>query len=313
MPGTAVLFPGQGAQVLGMGRDAYHRSPAARRVFDLADSLLPFSLSDVVFGGPEERLIETDVSQPAILVTSMALVEAAREAGWKAHAGACAGLSLGEYSALAFSGALALEDAVCLVHRRGVLMREAGRANPGGMLSVIGLADAALDAVLAAAGAAGVICKANLNCPGQVVLSGQAPALEAAAKLASEKGAMKVVMLKVDGAFHSPLMAPAAEGLARALEGIEIRRPSMPIVANASAGLTDDPAAIRRLLVEQLTSPVLWERSMRLLLERGFISFVEIGPGRVLAGLMKRIERKVSMTSVSDMDGVAALAVPAEK
>ena len=174
-------------------------------------------------------------------------------------------------------------------------MREAGSANPGGMLSVIGLDEAALAAVIDEAGRDGLICKANLNCPGQVVLSGQVPALETAARLASEKGAMKVVMLKVDGAFHSPLMGAAAEGLAQALDAVEIHRPSMPVVANATAGFTDDPSAIRGLLVEQLTKPVLWEKSMRLLLAGGFGAFVEIGPGRVLAGLMKRIERKASM------------------
>ena len=311
MPKTGVLFPGQGAQAVGMGRDVYEKSAAARAVFDLADSVLPFKLSDVVFSGPEDRLTETDVSQPAILVASIAVAEAAREAGWKTDSAATAGLSLGEYSALAFSGALQLDDAIRLVHKRGGYMREAGRKRPGGMLSVIGLDGGALEDVIRGASGAGIIRAANLNCPGQVVLSGEMAALQAAERLAAERGAMKTVFLKVDGAFHSPLMQEAAERLAAELASVAIRRPSMPFVANVTGEFADDPEEIRRLLAAQVTSSVLWEKSMRTLLAAGAAKFVEIGPGRVLTGLMKRIDRRAPIDAVGDYGAAAALGAAA--
>jgi len=304
---TAILFPGQGAQSIGMGRDVYEKSTAGKAVFDLADKVLPFKLTEVIFGGPEEKLTETDISQPAILTTSMALIAAAREAGWKGEAAATAGLSLGEYSALVFAGALELEDAIVLVHKRGTYMREAGRRNPGSMLSVIGLDDAAVTAVIESASATGIIRAANLNCPGQVVLSGMVKALEAAEKLSLERGAMKTVMLKVDGAFHSPLMQDAADRLANDLASVSIKPPVTPFVANVTADLVKDPEDIRRLLVEQVTSPVLWEKSMRRMLASGIADFAEVGPGRVLTGLAKRIDRKAAMKSISDMASLPQL------
>jgi len=308
MPETAVVFPGQGAQAVGMGRDVYEKSRAGRAVFQLADRALSFSLSEIVFSGPEAKLAETDIAQPAILVTSIALVEAAREAGWNAQTAAAAGLSLGEYTALVFAGCLALEDAIMLVHRRGTYMREAGRKNPGGMLSVIGLDETVIAGIVKTASAQGVICAANLNCPGQVVLSGQKPALEAAEKLASERGAMKTVFLNVDGAFHSPLMQEAADALARDLASVKIAAPRLPFVPNVTGEVTGDPETIRRLLAAQVTSSVLWEKSVRTIAALGVTGFTEIGPGRVLTGLARRIDRRIAAGAVGDMEQAAALA-----
>lgn len=307
MAARAILFPGQGAQVVGMGRDVYEHSAAGKAVFDLADRVLPFRLTDIVFNGPEEKLTETNISQPAILTTSLAVIAALREMGWDGAASAAAGLSLGEYSALVFAGALEAEDAIVLVHKRGTYMREAGLHNPGAMLAVVGLDEAAVKAVLEEAAPAGVICAANLLCPGQVVLSGSVGAVEAADKAAQSRGAMKTVMLKVDGAFHSPLMQEAADRLAADLASVRIKSPSLPVVANVTADFVTAPEDIRRLLVEQVTSSVLWEKSIARLFAAGVSAFAEVGPGRVLTGLMKRIDRKAPMVSVSDMASAAEL------
>lgn len=304
---TAVLFPGQGAQIVGMGREVFERSKAGRAVFELADRLLGFSLSDMIFSGPEEKLTETQISQPAILVTSIAVIEAAREAGWQPSVAATAGLSLGEYSALVFAGAVTLADAIALVHKRGTYMREAGRAHPGGMLSVIGLDENAVAEIVSEAAGSGVICAANLLCPGQTVLSGELPALQAAEKLAAAKGAMKTIFLKVDGAFHSPLMAEAAERLAADLARVTISRPALPFVANVTGGFVDDPDAIRSHLAAQVTSSVLWEKSMRAIIARPASSAIEVGPGRVLSGLARRIERRFPCESVSDFEQAVKL------
>ena len=306
----AVLFPGQGAHSVGMGRDVYLHSPSARSIFDRADEVLGFKLSEIVFDGPEEKLKETDVQQPAILTTSIAVVEAARELGWDGRAAATAGLSLGEYSALVFAGAISFEDGVSLVHKRGTYMREAGLENPGTMASVIGLDVLAVDAIVEEASKSGLVTVANLNCPGQVVLSGEVAGVEAAAELAASAGAIKVSVLKVDGAFHSPLMRPAADRLAKELEKTHITTPEIPVVANRTAGFATGGGAdeIRRLLLEQLTSPVLWEKSIRMLLAAGVDNYVEIGPGRVLTGLVRRIGRKIPMSPVGDMETAGRLA-----
>lgn len=307
MPKTAVLFPGQGAQFVGMGRDVYEKSKAGRAVFQLADRVLAFRLSEIMFSGPEETLTETQISQPAILVASVAVAEAAREQGWNGTAAATAGLSLGEYTALTFAGALSLEDAVVLVHKRGTYMREAGRASPGGMLSVIGLDGAAITDIVRESSAHGTISAANLNCPGQVVLSGQMSALQAAAESAAVRGAAKTVFLKVDGAFHSPLMAEAASRLARDLDAVTISRPRVPFVANVTGDFVEDAGAIRSLLEAQVTSSVLWEKSMRTLMAAGMTNYVEIGPGRVLTGLARRIDRRLAIEAVGDMDQAARI------
>lgn len=291
-----------------MGRDVYLHSPSARSIFDRADEVLGFKLSKIVFDGPEEKLKETDVQQPAILTTSIAVAEAARELGWDGRAAATAGLSLGEYSALIFAGAISFEDGVSLVHKRGTYMREAGIENPGAMASIIGLDEEAVGAIVEKASRSGLVTVANLNCPGQAVLSGEVAGVEAAAELAAAAGAIKVIFLKVDGAFHSPLMSPAADRLARELEKIEIKAPDIPVVANRTAGFATRPDEIRRLLLEQLTSPVLWERSIRMLLAEGVDNYVEIGPGRVLTGLMRRIGRKIPMSPVGDMEAAGRLA-----
>ncbi len=308
MSSIAVLFPGQGAQHVGMCRDIFERSAAGRAVFEKADDALGFALSEMIFAGGEDDLTRTDIAQPAILTASIAVAEAAREAGWQPHAGAAAGLSLGEYSALVFAGAIPFEEAVLLVRKRGEFMREAGRRNPGGMLGVIGLADDIVAQIVETARAEGALYIANLNCPGQVVLSGEDKPLQAAAEIATQKGALKTLFLNVEGAFHSPLMEPAAARLAAELDSAPFVEAHTGVVANRTASIVTRPDQIRRRLFEQLTSPVLWDKSIRRLLADGVGTFVELGPGRTLAGMVKRIDRKVKTLSVCDFDGALSLA-----
>jgi [acyl-carrier-protein] S-malonyltransferase len=294
----AVLFPGQGSQSPGMGRDVAEASPPAAATFRRADDVLGFELSKYCFEGPAEKLECTDIQQPAIFVTSVAIWEALRERGTGAeHFAAGAGLSLGEYTALYVAGAFDFEDAVRLVHRRGQLMQEASDAHPSGMVSLIGADEASARALCEKAEEGQVLTPANFNCPGQIVISGDNGACGRALELASEFGC-RAIALKVAGAFHSPLMASAAEGLAERLEATEIRPPRFPVLANVSGQRHADPAAIRAALTQQLTRPVLWQRSIEHLINEGVDQFVEVGAGRVLTGLMKKINRKVRTLNV---------------
>ena len=302
----AWLFPGQGAQFVGMGKDLHAASPVARQIYDRADAILGFKLSALCFDGPAERLDTTDVCQPAIFVTSVALAEVWRQGPGKALAAdATAGLSLGEYTALWAAGSLSFEDGVRLTRRRGELMQAASDANPSTMVSIMGLDEGAIENICEAASTLGIISPANFNCPGQVVVSGTRAACAKAAELAEAAGG-KAIPLSVAGAFHSPLMASAAEGLAAELQRVTVDVPKVPVVANVTGGYhLGDPAGIRKLLVEQLTHSTQWQKSMQQLLADGFSEFIEIGPGRVLKGLMRKIDRQAAVANVNDAASAA--------
>jgi [acyl-carrier-protein] S-malonyltransferase len=307
MAKVAFLFPGQGAQSVGMGRDVYEACPQARAVFDRADEILGFGLSKVCFEGPEDRLSATDISQPAIFVTSVALAEVFRAAGRgkSITPQAVAGLSLGEYTALWAAGVLKFEDGVRLTRRRGELMQAAADANPSTMVSIMGLDEAAVENICEAASALGIISPANFNCPGQIVVSGSRAACAEALKRTEAAGG-RAIELKVAGAFHSALMASAAEGLKAELARTELARAQVPVTANVTGGYHGGPESIRELLVGQLTSAVLWQKCMERLLADGYDAFYEIGPGRVLKGLMKKIDRRAEVVNVNDAPSATA-------
>ncbi len=309
MSTSAAIFPGQGSQSVGMGRDIVEAHPAARKVFDDAGRILGVDLASVCFGGPAEALEATDIQQPAILATSVAVWHAMRAAAPQAcDFAAMAGLSLGEYTALHLAGAISFEDALRLVQRRGRLMQQAALAHPGGMVSVIGLDEPTVRALCDEAAAAGVIQPANFNCPGQIVVSGARAACERITALIEQRGG-RAVPLKVAGAFHSPLMQSAADGLREALERVPIQTPSVPVVANVTAEPHGDPEAIRASLVQQLVRPVQWQACVEYLVRTGAERFVEIGPGRVLTGLMRKIDRRVQAVNVSTAADLAGLTV----
>lgn len=288
---VALLCPGQGSQRVGMAKDLAETFPEARAVLEAVDEALGFALSAVMWNGPEELLTRTDHAQPALLAHSAA-VWAVTGPSLAGRVAAAAGHSLGEYSAYAAAGALGLAEAARLVRRRGELMRDAGTARPGTMAAVMGLeADRVSEACREASGPDGVVVAANLNAPDQTVISGDPGAVARAGELLKAAGAKRVIPLKVSGAFHSPLMAPAAERFREALEQVELARPAFPVVANASAEPVRDPATALRLLAAQLTSPVRWVESVRALASLGGagMEFIEIGPGTVLSGLARRV------------------------
>jgi [acyl-carrier-protein] S-malonyltransferase len=300
MPKIAFLFPGQGAQVVGMGRSLAESLPAARQLFDEAKDILGYDLAEVCASGPAERLNATDISQPAIFVTSLAALESLKQKDPTIvhNCSATAGLSLGEYSALVFAGALTFAEALKVVQRRGQAMQSAAEANPGAMLSVIGLDPTKVEELCQSAQEHGKIKVANLLCPGNIVLSGDKIACDAVEKLAEGMGA-RTVRLAVAGAFHTEAMKPSDEKVALALSEVEIKPPRIPVWSNVDAQPRTDPNEIRNLLIRQVLQPVLWEQTMRNLLAGGWDRFYEIGPGRVLAGLLKRVQRKVECINIS--------------
>jgi [acyl-carrier-protein] S-malonyltransferase len=271
----AFLFPGQGAQTVGMGRQAAEALPAARRLYDRASELLGYDLARVCFEGPADELDSTVISQPALFVTSLAAIELLRASSPDVvlSCEATAGLSLGEYTALVFAGALEFDDAVRLVQVRGEAMQEAADATPSGMVSVLGLDRAQVEELCQRASGGETLQVANLLCPGNIVVSGTNAACERVAEMAPAAGAMKAVPLAVAGAFHTSLMAPAAERLREALAEAQFARPAIPVVSNVDARPHDDPDEIRELLLSQLVSPVRWEDSMRWLLDQGYDQF----------------------------------------
>ncbi len=288
-----------------MGRDVAEASEPARSVFERANQVLGFDIKRICFEGPAAKLEQTDIQQPAIFVTSVAIWQAFLESGGGAEQFSFAGgLSLGEYTALHAVNALGFDDALRLVRRRGELMQEAVRARPGGMVSLIGADEATAFALCDRAGAEDVLGPANFNCPGQIVISGSEPACERALSLAGEFSC-RAVRLSVAGAFHSPLMASAAEGLASILTETRFAEPTIPVVANVDAEYHQTADAIRESLRRQVTHPVRWQRCVERMIEDGVERFVEIGPGRVLTGLLRKINRKVTAINIGTAGAIA--------
>jgi len=300
MSQIAFLFPGQGAQSVGMARQLCETLPAVRKLFDDAAQILSYDLADLCFNGPAERLNSTVISQPALFVSSLAALECLKIGDPSTISGcaATAGLSLGEYTALVFAGAMSFSDGLRLVQKRGEAMQAASDAAPSGMVSLIGLDVAKVEELCVAGRAHGRLEIANLLCPGNIAVSGSREACDAVEQLAEGAGG-RAIRLAVAGAFHTDLMKPADEKLAAALDGVSLNSPRIPVWSNVDALPHTDPAEIRDLLVRQVLHPVLWEQTMRNLLAAGFDKFYEIGPGRVLAGLLKRVQRKIDCTNVT--------------
>jgi [acyl-carrier-protein] S-malonyltransferase len=309
---VAYLFAGQGAQYVGMGKDLYEGFLESKAVFDKADEILGFSISKLCFEGPQEELTQTQNCQPAILTMSIAAYEAfkstpnslpVRQVGELRTPNYTAGLSLGEYSALVAAEALSLEDAVYLVKRRGEFMEEEAAKRAGKMLSVIGLDLEIVKQVCSESGTE----IANINCPGQTVVSGGIKEIESAKEKAKERGAKMAVVLDVSGAFHSSFMKEAGSRLAKELEKIKIKTPVIPLVCNVSAKPGGTPAEIKENLVKQVASSVLWEDSMRFILSQGITQFFEFGPGKVLKGMMRRIDANAVVTNIEKKEDIINL------
>jgi len=311
MPKTAILFAGQGAQSVGMGRDVAAASMAATAVFTQASEVLGYDLEKYCFEGPLDKLEQTDIQQPAIFTASVAIWRALDDGRALGEVpAAMAGLSLGEYTALYAAGSMSFEDGLRLVKRRGELMQAAAASVASGMVTALGLESDEVEAICREASAAGTISPANFNCPGQIVLSGAKAACDRAAALIERAGG-RAVPLKVAGAFHSPLMGSAADGLARMLARTAFQPPEVPVMANVNCQYYRDAGTIREWLTGQLTRPVLWQASIERLISEGVESFVEIGPGRVLSGLVKKISRRTPVVNVSKADSLARLAASA--
>lgn len=310
MSHVAFVFPGQGAQAVGMGRDLAETGAPGRRVFDTACEALGIRLDELCFEGPLEDLSRSDVAQPAILTTSIAVLRTLEQsvAQLPAPAGV-AGLSLGEYTALVAAGALEFADAVRLVRDRGTFMQEACDASPGTMYAVIGLEDAQVEEACARARREtnGGVWPANYNSPGQLAISGEHAPAARAAGICKEMGARRALQLQVAGAFHTPLMSSAAEKLKPVLQDTQIRKPRCPVIANVNAKPVEDPEQIREMLLKQVTHPVRWTACVQAMSEMGVETFYEIGPGKVIAGLLRRIDRNLACKSVGTSEDIAAL------
>ena len=285
----AYIFPGQGAQFTGMGLDLYEKSPLAQKYFEKANHILGFSITDIMFEGTAEQLKETKVTQPAIFLHSVIL---AKVLGDDFKPEMVAGHSLGELSALVTNGVLTFEDGLKLVSKRALAMQKACEIAPSTMAAVLGLEDAIVEDTCSEI--EGVVVAANYNCPGQLVISGEIAAVEKACKLLSEKGARRALLLPVGGAFHSPMMEPARAELAAAIEATTFSNPTCPVYQNVSACAVTSPSEIKKNLMIQLTAPVRWTQSIQAMIADGGTEFIEVGPGKVLQGLMRKIDRSVA-------------------
>ena len=290
----AYVFPGQGAQFTGMGLDLYENSPLAQEYFEKANDILGFSITDIMFEGTAEQLKQTKVTQPAIFLHSVIL---AKVLGDSFQPEMIAGHSLGELSALVANDVLSFEDGLTLVSKRALAMQKACESKPSTMAAVLGLEDGIVEETCAEI--EGVVVAANYNCPGQLVISGEFSAVEKACELLTEKGARRALLLPVGGAFHSPMMEPAREELAAAIEATEFRNPSCPVYQNVTASAVVNPEEIKKNLILQLTAPVKWTQSIQAMIADGGTEFIEVGPGKVLQGLMRKIDRSVTATGAS--------------
>ena len=295
----AFMYPGQASQCVGMGEDFYREMVIARKLYKQADDILGFNLSQISFNGPEKKLKQTQITQPAIFVHSVIVTQLLFE---KIKPQMVAGHSLGEYSALVAAEAIDFEPALRIVKLRGELMQTAGERKPGTMAAIIGIEQSVIEEICAEARATGIVQPANFNSPGQVVISGSLQGVEQAKKLALEKGAKKAIQLAVSGAFHSPLMDSAKEELGTAIEQIEIRDAAIPVYCNISAEPIISKSEIKMALFKQLTHPVRWEQSMQNMIGDGAETFYEVGPGKVLSGLLKRINRKIREIPVGTVE-----------
>jgi len=282
----AFVFPGQGAQFSGMGQDLFEASPAARQRFEEANDILGFDISSIMFSGTDDELKQTAVTQPAIFLHSVILAECMEEAF---RPDMVAGHSLGEFSALVAAGSLTFAEGLRLVSARANAMQKACELQPSTMAAVLGLENGVVERICE--DTEGIVVAANYNCPGQLVISGEVPAVEAACLALSDAGARRALVLPVGGAFHSPLMEPAREELAKAIAEADLRAPRCPIYQNVSASPTTDPAVIREQLVAQLTAPVKWTQTMEAMIGDGATEVIEVGPGKVLQGLFKKMDR----------------------
>ena len=302
MSKTALLFAGQGAQAVGMGQDLAAAFPSARGWFDRANAALGYDLASICFNGPEPELTKTENAQPGIFIVSWVAFQLLKEQAPSLKFDATAGLSLGEFTALTAAGAMSFEDGRRVVRQRGRVMQEACEATRGGMAAVIGLDEAPAREVCAEAG----VVLANLNCPGQLVISGAADKIGKAVELAKTRGAKRAIALPVAGAYHSPLMAGAQPKLQAELAKIKISPPAVPVISNVTGQPYGNAADISARLIEQVTSSVFWEKSMRHLLAQGFTRFIELGPGTALSGFMKRIDKGAQMLNVADVGSLEA-------
>lgn len=293
---VALIFPGQGAQYVGMGKDLYENHPQGREIFDRANAILKYDLKKLCFEGPAEELATTENSQPAILTASIASLKAFEESSAYARfiPKFSLGLSLGEYTALVAAGSILFEDTLVLVRKRGEFMADASKKNPGKMACVIGMDYNAAETLCK-----GIGCEiANLNCPGQIVVSGKTANIELFTSLAKDKGARRVLMLDVSGPFHSSLMTPARDKLKDYIDKIQILPPRLSFVSNVDAKIQADPAKIKENLISQVNSKTLWEESVRAVAQSGIRTFLEIGPGQVLKGLIKKIDPKLEVVNI---------------
>ena len=304
MSKTALMFAGQGAQAVGMGKDLAEQFPTAKQWFERANATLGYDLAGICFNGPDAELTKTENAQPGIFLVSWVAFELLKERVPGLKFDATAGLSLGEFTALAAAGVMSFDDAIRVVRQRGRFMQEACEATQGGMAAIIGLDENATREVCVQSG----VELANLNCPGQIVISGPADKMNAACELAKAKGAKRALPLNVAGAYHSVLMASAQPKLREALAGMSLKTSTVPVISNVTAQPHNAPADISNLLVQQVTSSVRWEDSMRQLLANGFTRFIELGPGTALSGFMKRIDKNAQVLNVADAASLDATA-----